>query len=29
MGLAGRKDQLDGIAQGVDEHVNFGGQSAA
>ena len=29
MGLAWRKDQLDGIAQGVDEHVNFGGQSAA
>ena len=29
MGLAWREDQFDGIAQGIDEHVNFGGQSAA
>ena len=27
--LAWREHQLDGIAQGVDERVNFGGQSAA
>ena len=25
MSLAWREHQLDGIAQGVDEHVNFGG----
>ncbi len=29
MSLAWREHQLDGIAQGVDERVNFGGQSAA
>ena len=28
-GLAWRKHQLDGIAQGIDECVNFGAQSAA
>ena len=28
MGLARREHQLDGIAQGIDEGVNFGGQSA-
>ena len=28
-GLAWRKHQLDGIAQGIDERVNFGAQSAA
>ena len=28
-GLARRKHQLDGIAQGIDERVNFGAQSAA
>jgi hypothetical protein len=27
-GLAWRKHQLDGIAQGIDERVNFGAQSA-
>jgi hypothetical protein len=27
--LAWRKHQLDGIAQGIDERVNFGAQSAA
>ena len=29
MSLAWREHQLDGIAQGVDERMNFGGQSAA
>jgi hypothetical protein len=29
MRLAWREHQLDRIAQGVDERVNFGGQSAA
>jgi len=29
VGLPGRKHQLDGIAQGIDERVDFGGQSAA
>jgi hypothetical protein len=29
MSLAGCEHQLDGIAQGVHEHVDFGGQSAA
>ena len=28
-GLTWRKHQLDGIAQGIDERVNFGAQSAA
>lgn len=28
-GLARRKYQFDGIAQGIDERVNFGAQSAA
>ena len=28
-GLAWRKHQLDGIAQGIDERVNLGAQSAA
>ena len=28
-GLAWRKHQLDGIAQGIDEGMNLGGQSAA
>jgi hypothetical protein len=27
--LAWRKHQLDGIAQSIDERVNFGAQSAA
>jgi len=29
MSLAWRKHQRDGIAQGIDERVNFGGQSTA
>jgi hypothetical protein len=29
MRLSWREHQLDGIAQGVDQRVNFGGQSAA
>ena len=29
MGLAWREHQLDGVAQGIHEHVNFCGQSAA
>ena len=29
IGLSGRKHQLDGIAQRIDERVNFGAQSAA
>jgi hypothetical protein len=29
MSLAWREHQRDGVAQGVDERVNFGGQSAA
>jgi hypothetical protein len=27
--LPGREHQLDGIAQGIDKRVDFGGQSAA
>ena len=29
MSLAWREHQRDGIAQGIDERVNFGGQSTA
>ena len=29
VGLPWREHQLDGIAQGIDERVDFGGQSAA
>jgi hypothetical protein len=29
MSLAWSKHQLDGIAQGIDERMNLGGQSAA
>ena len=29
MSLAWREHQCDGIAQGIDERVNFGGQSSA
>ncbi len=29
MGLTWREHQFDGIAQGIDEHVDFGSQSAA
>jgi hypothetical protein len=29
VGLPGREHQLDGVAKGIDERVDFGGQSAA
>jgi hypothetical protein len=29
VGLSGRKHQLDGISQCIDERVNLGAQSAA
>ena len=29
VGLPGREHQFDGIAEGIDERVDFGGQSAA
>ena len=29
VGLPGREHQLDGVAKGIDQRVDFGGQSAA